>query len=88
MAQVVHSLALFVLAGLCEIGGRYLIWQWWRNGANWGVGAVGALVLFLYGIVQPISRRASAGSMPPMEEFCRTFNYLGMRCGRIAPEWA
>jgi small multidrug resistance family-3 protein len=51
MAQVVHSLALFALAGLCEIGGGYLIWQWWRNGANWGVGAVGALVLFLYGIV-------------------------------------
>lgn len=51
MAQVAHSLALFALAGLCEIGGGYLIWQWWRNGANWSVGAVGALVLFLYGIV-------------------------------------
>ena len=51
MAQVVSSLALFVLAGLCEIGGGYLIWQWWRHGAHWGVGAVGALVLFLYGIV-------------------------------------
>jgi small multidrug resistance family-3 protein len=51
MAQVVYSLALFVLAGVCEIGGGYLIWQWWRSGANWGVGALGALVLFLYGIV-------------------------------------
>ena len=51
MAQVAHSLALFALAGLCEIGGGYLIWQWWRNGANWGAGAVGTLVLFLYGIV-------------------------------------
>lgn len=51
MAQVVSSLALFALAGLCEIGGGYLIWQWWRNGVNWGVGTVGALVLFLYGIV-------------------------------------
>jgi len=30
---ILRSLALFVLAGLCEIGGGYLVWQWWRNGA-------------------------------------------------------
>jgi small multidrug resistance family-3 protein len=51
MAQVVYSFGLFVLAGLCEIGGGYLVWQWWRHGANWGIGVLGALVLFLYGIV-------------------------------------
>jgi small multidrug resistance family-3 protein len=51
MAQVVSSLALFALAGCCEIGGGYLLWQWWRNGAHWGVGGVGAMVLLLYGIV-------------------------------------
>jgi small multidrug resistance family-3 protein len=51
MPQVVHSLALFVVAGLCEIGGGYLVWHWWRNGAHWRVGVLGALVLFLYGIV-------------------------------------
>ena len=26
MAVVVRSLSLFVLAGLCEIGGGYLVW--------------------------------------------------------------
>jgi small multidrug resistance family-3 protein len=51
MAQVASSLMLFALAGFCEIGGGYLVWHWWRNGANWGIGALGALVLFLYGIV-------------------------------------
>ena len=45
------SLTLFVLAGLCEIGGGYLVWQWWRNGAPRIVGLLGAVVLFLYGIV-------------------------------------
>ena len=35
MALMARSLVLFVLAGLCEIGGGYLIWQWWRNGAPW-----------------------------------------------------
>jgi small multidrug resistance family-3 protein len=48
---VVVSLALFVLAGLCEVGGGYLVWNWWRNGASWLVGLAGALVLVLYGIV-------------------------------------
>jgi small multidrug resistance family-3 protein len=51
MGQVALSVMLFVLAGLCEIGGGYLVWQWWRNGAYWGVGAAGALALWLYGLV-------------------------------------
>ena len=48
---IAASLALFVLAGLCEVGGGYLVWSWWRNGASWLAGLVGALVLILYGIV-------------------------------------
>jgi drug/metabolite transporter superfamily protein YnfA len=35
MNPVVKSILLFVLAGLCEIGGGYLVWQWWRNGGLW-----------------------------------------------------
>ncbi len=46
-----QSVGLFLFAGLCEIGGGYLIWQWWRNGAHWGTGIIGAVVLILYGIV-------------------------------------
>jgi small multidrug resistance family-3 protein len=45
------SVALFFLAGLCEIGGGYLVWQWWRNGAAWVLGLLGAGMLVLYGIV-------------------------------------
>jgi len=45
------SAALFLLAGLCEIGGGYLVWQWWRNGAAWFLGLLGAGILVLYGIV-------------------------------------
>ena len=50
-ALVLRSAALFVLAGLCEIGGGYLVWLWLRDGraALWGV--AGGVVLFLYGIV-------------------------------------
>lgn len=50
-ALVLRSAALFVLAGLCEIGGGYLVWLWLRDGRAvlWGV--AGGVVLFLYGIV-------------------------------------
>jgi small multidrug resistance family-3 protein len=48
---VLASLALFLLAGLCEVGGGYLVWSWWRNGASWLVGVAGAVLLILYGIV-------------------------------------
>ena len=39
---VLQSLALFVLAGVCEIGGGYLFWLWLREGrsvayALWGI---------------------------------------------------
>lgn len=48
---IAQSVGLFVLAGLCEIGGGYLVWQWWRNGGHWALGLLGAAILFLYGIV-------------------------------------
>ncbi len=51
MAVLVKSLALFVAAGLLEIAGGYLVWQWWRNGHSASVGVVGAALLILYGIV-------------------------------------
>lgn len=51
MGQIGPSVALFVLAGLCEIGGGYLVWQWWRNGAPVAIGLLGAATLILYGIV-------------------------------------
>ena len=49
--MIIRSISLFVLAGLFEIGGGYLVWRWWRDGASWVLGLAGALVLFLYGIV-------------------------------------
>lgn len=51
MNTLAQSVGLFVLAGLCEIGGGWLVWQWWREGAWWPVGLAGAAALVLYGIV-------------------------------------
>lgn len=45
------SIFLFVLAGLCEIGGGYLIWLWLREGKGWEFAVIGAVILVLYGII-------------------------------------
>ena len=40
-ATVVTSLLLFLLAGFCEIGGGWLVWQWIREGRPWFWGLLG-----------------------------------------------
>ncbi|MBI1847386.1 MAG: YnfA family protein [Candidatus Rokubacteria bacterium] len=51
MNSIARSLLLFLAAGLCEIGGGYLVWRWWREGASWTAGLLGAAILVLYGFV-------------------------------------
>ena len=49
--ETARSIGLFLLAGLCEIGGGYLVWQWLREGKPFVVGLIGGAVLVLYGII-------------------------------------
>lgn len=51
MKKILYSLLFFFLAGLCEIGGGYLVWLWLREDMSWILGALGGFILFLYGIV-------------------------------------
>jgi small multidrug resistance family-3 protein len=48
---IAQSLVLFIIAGLFEIGGGYLVWLWLREGRSLWVAVAGAVVLILYGIV-------------------------------------
>lgn len=48
---IAKSFFYFVLAGLCEIGGGYLVWLWLREGKSVGLAVIGAVVLVLYGII-------------------------------------
>jgi len=54
------SIGLFVLAGLCEIGGGYLVWLWFREGKPFGYAIAGAVILILYGII-PTFQNAEFG---------------------------
>ncbi|MGU8578759.1 YnfA family protein [Clostridium perfringens] len=47
----IKSIFYFLLAGVFEIGGGYLIWLWLRQGKSLIYGIIGALVLILYGIL-------------------------------------
>lgn len=49
--EIAKSMFLFVLAGLFEICGGYLIWIWLREGKPLWYGILGAIVLVLYGVI-------------------------------------
>ena len=49
--EIAKSLSLFVLAGLCEIGGGYLVWMWLRYQKSLLLGVLGGTVLIIYGII-------------------------------------
>lgn len=49
--QIVKSIPIFILAGLCEIGGGYLIWLWLKEEKPIWYGLIGGFILVLYGVV-------------------------------------
>ena len=51
LTQISKSLFYFVLAGLCEIGGGYLIWLWLRKGKMCYSLLAGSVILIIYGII-------------------------------------
>jgi small multidrug resistance family-3 protein len=48
---IAKSILYFVLAGLCEIGGGYLVWLWLREEKSIWLAVLGAVILVLYGII-------------------------------------
>lgn len=57
---LLQSLGYFLIAGLLEIGGGYLVWLWLREGKSIWIGAFGGLLVFLYAVV-PTFQPASFG---------------------------
>ena len=49
--EYLRSLGYFLLAGLFEIGGGYLIWLWLREGKSIAYALFGAVILVLYGVI-------------------------------------
>ncbi len=49
--NIFRSLLFFVITGLFELGGAYLIWLWLRENRSIWYGLTGAIVLVIYGIL-------------------------------------
>lgn len=49
--ETIKSLFFFILAGVFEIGGGYLIWLWLRAGKSIWLAVLGGAILVLYGII-------------------------------------
>lgn len=49
--EIVKSLLFFFIAGLCEIGGGYLIWLSIKEEKPIWYGIIGGIILIAYGIV-------------------------------------
>eukprot|EP00270_Netrium_digitus_P008255 TRINITY_DN2457_c0_g1_i1.p1 TRINITY_DN2457_c0_g1~~TRINITY_DN2457_c0_g1_i1.p1 ORF type:complete len:140 (+),score=2.38 TRINITY_DN2457_c0_g1_i1:57-422(+) len=49
--SICKSVLLFIAAGICEIGGGWLVWKWRREGWPWFWFIIGSLVLIAYGVI-------------------------------------
>ncbi|WP_442600354.1 YnfA family protein [Neobacillus sp. D3-1R] len=56
-----YSIVLFIVAGLAEIGGGYLIWLWLREGQPLYMGVIGGFILALYGVIATLQTFPSFG---------------------------
>ncbi len=57
---IIKSLSIFLLAGIFEIGGGYLIWLWLKEGKPLLYGIFGGFILALYGVVATLQTASFA----------------------------
>jgi small multidrug resistance family-3 protein len=58
---MIKAIVLFVLAGLAEIGGGYLVWLWLREGKPIYFGVLGGITLAVYGVIATLQTFPSFG---------------------------
>lgn len=58
---MIYTVFLFILAGIAEIGGGYLVWLWLREDKPYWYGIFGGMILVLYGIIPTLQKFHSFG---------------------------
>ena len=66
---IIKSVFYFILAGIFEIGGGYLIWIWLREGKSILYGVFGVVSLIIYGVIPTLQ--------PPNANFGRVYATYG-----------
>src|SRR5882724_6729046 len=72
------SMMYFLLAGLCEIDGGYLVWRWLRDGKVLWYGVLGAILLMLYDFVPTAARQFLTHLCRLWWRVHRAFSAVGM----------
>lgn len=81
MSEFVRALLLFAAAGLAEIGGGWLMWQWVREGRPWPIGLLGGLVLVAYGVIPTFQAESHFGRV--YAAYGGVFILLSLAWGRL-----
>ncbi|RME63602.1 MAG: YnfA family protein [Caldilineae bacterium] len=82
---ILRAVVLFLLAGLAEIGGGWLVWQWLREGRGLAWGAIGGMVLILYGVIPTLQEEPAFGRV--YAAYGGVFIVLSLLWGRVVDGW-
>lgn len=85
---MLKSFLFFVLSGLCEIGGGYLVWQWVREGRSGWLALAGSVLLTVYGFVatqQPAQFGRAYAAYGGV--FIILSILWGWQVDRVVPDW-
>lgn len=81
----VRTMVLYAVAGLAEIGGGWLIWQWLREERGWSLGLVGGVILFAYGVIPTLQSEPAFGRV--YAAYGGVFIVLSLLWGRVVDDW-
>lgn len=83
--MILRAMILYVLAGLAEIGGGWLVWQWLRNGKGLWMGLLGGAVLILYGVIPTLQQESNFGRV--YAAYGGVFILLAILWGMLVDGW-
>ena len=75
---MIVTIVLFLLAGLAEIGGGYLVWLWLREAKPVSYGIAGSLILVAYGVIPTFQQFPTFG---------RVYAFWGWWVDRKTPDF-
>lgn len=81
----IRTVLLYLVAGLAEIGGGWLVWQWLREEKSILLGVLGGVVLVAYGIIPTLQEEADFGRI--YAAYGGVFIVLSILWGRIVDGW-
>lgn len=84
-AAIWRTILLYLIAGLAEIAGGWLVWQWLREGRSLWIGALGGMVLVAYGMIPTLQTEPAFGRV--YAAYGGIFIVLSLLWGRVVDGW-